>query len=76
MEFARFMASPVGRIVRIVAGVVMIVVGLRSVGGTGGLVLAIAGVLPLGAGLFNFCGIAPIIGAPFWGKNAQRSSTT
>lgn len=76
MEFARFMASPVGRIVRIAAGVVMAVVGLRILGGTGGLVLAIAGVVPLAAGLFNFCGIGPVIGAPFWGKNAHRSSTT
>lgn len=72
MEFARFMASPPGRIVRIVAGVAMMVVGLRSVGGTGGLILAIAGVVPLAAGLFNFCGIAPLIRAPFWGKEAQR----
>ena len=74
MAFAQFMASPAGRILRIVAGVVMIGAGLRSVGGTGGLVLAIAGVVPLAAGLFNFCGISFLIRAPFWGKDAQRSA--
>ncbi len=75
MEFARFMASPVGRIVRILAGVAMMVAGLRFVGGTGGLILAIAGVIPLAAGVFNFCGVAPLIHAPFWGKSVQGKTS-
>lgn len=73
MAFARFMASPAGRILRVAAGGILIYVGLAGIGGTGGLVLAIVGVLPLAAGLFNFCGIGPLIGAPFLGRDALRA---
>lgn len=69
MEFARFMAGPVGRGVRIVAGLVLIAVGL-AVGSTGGTVLAVVGVLPLLAGVLNICVIAPLLKAPFRGRDA------
>lgn len=68
MSFARFMATPVGRILRILAGGVMIFLGLAVVGGTEGLVLAGAGLLPVAAGALNFCAISKLIGAPFWGR--------
>ena len=62
MEFARFMAGPVGR-------GVLIAVGL-AVGSTGGTVLAVVGVLPLLAGALNICVIAPLLKAPFRGRDA------
>jgi hypothetical protein len=73
MAFAKFMAGPVGRAARIILGVALIVVGLASVGGTGGIILAVIGVVPILAGGLNFCLIAPIIGAPFSGRKALES---
>lgn len=67
MSFARFMATPLGRGIRIVAGAVMIIAGL-VMGGGGGIALAIVGLLPLLAGVFNICAIAPLLKAPFSGK--------
>jgi hypothetical protein len=68
MSFARFMASPLGRGIRVIAGAVMIVAGL-VIGSTGGYVLAAVGVLPLLAGALNVCVIAPVLKAPFSGKS-------
>ncbi len=71
MEFARFMSSSFGRLLRIVAGLVLIVLGLAVVHGTGGFILAIVGLVPLVAGLFNFCVFAPLFGGPFLAKDLQ-----
>ncbi|MCL4247649.1 MAG: DUF2892 domain-containing protein [Anaerolineae bacterium] len=73
MGFAKFMASMTGRLVRIIAGIALILIGLLVVKDTGGIILAVIGVLPVLAGVFNFCLIAPIIGAPFQGKDALSS---
>jgi hypothetical protein len=69
MSFARFMASPLGRGIRVVAGLVIIVAGL-VIGSTGGYILAVVGLLPLLAGALNVCVIAPALKAPFSGKAA------
>jgi hypothetical protein len=69
MSFARFMATPVGRGIRIVAGLALVVIGL-VIGSAGGYVLAVVGLLPLAAGALNVCMIAPIVKAPFSGKAA------
>jgi len=62
------MSSPAGRGIRIVAGVALVAVGLTT-GGVGGIVLALVGLVPLYAGVANVCMIAPIIRAPFRGKD-------
>jgi hypothetical protein len=72
MGLARFMASGAGRLLRIVAGVALIVIGIRVVGGTGGWVLAAVGLLPFAAGLFNFCLFGPLLNAPFWGSRVNK----
>lgn len=72
MSFARFMATMTGRLVRIIAGLVLIVAGLFVMGGTAGTIVAIIGVLPVLAGVFNVCLIAPLIGAPFSGDAASQ----
>jgi DUF2892 family protein len=64
MQFVEWMSQPAGRILRVVAGVVLIGVGLYFQG-VWGYVVAIVGVVPVLAGVFNFCLIAPILGAPF-----------
>lgn len=72
MEFTRFMAGKAGRGVRIVAGVALIVVGI-VVGGTGGIVVAVVGVLPLATGLFDVCLFAPLFHAPLRGREVRAS---
>jgi hypothetical protein len=69
--FVKFMASPAGRIIRIVAGIVLIAWGLLGIHGVGGIVVAVVGLLPLVAGLFDFCVFAPLFGAPMSGKKIR-----
>jgi uncharacterized membrane protein HdeD (DUF308 family) len=69
--FISFMASTTGRIVRIVAGIALIVVGLFVVTNTVGIIVAVIGVVPLAAGLFDFCVFAPLFGNPFNGSKIR-----
>ncbi len=71
MSFAKFMSSWIGRLVRIAAGILLIWLGLAVVHGVGGWVLAIVGLLPLVAGLANFCVFAPVFGGPFLGRDVR-----
>jgi hypothetical protein len=71
MGFARFMSSLTGRLLRIVAGIALILIGLVSVHGTVGIILAIVGLVVLAAGSFNFCIFAPLFGGPFWPKDIK-----
>jgi len=71
MGFAKFMSSWTGRILRIVAGVALILIGLMVVHGTGGVILAVIGLVPLVAGIFNFCVFAPLFGGPFQAKDIR-----
>jgi hypothetical protein len=71
MGFAQFMASGLGRGLRIVAGIILIAVGLAVVGGTGGIVLAVVGLVPLLAGVFDVCLLAPLFGAPLKGTDVR-----
>ncbi|WP_369294024.1 YgaP-like transmembrane domain [Tepidiforma sp.] len=71
MALAKFMGSTAGRLLRVVLGIVLIVVGL-VVGGPAGWVIAIIGLVPIAAGAANVCLIAPVIGAPFRGSDARR----
>jgi Protein of unknown function (DUF2892) len=71
--FVVFMASTAGRWVRIVAGVALIAWGWTMHQTTTGIILMVVGLVPLLTGVFNVCLIAPIIGAPFAGKDALRT---
>ncbi len=71
MGFAKFMASLTGRVVRIVAGIVLIGLGLGVIHGTGGIILAVVGLVPLIAGVFDFCVFAPLFGGPFLAKDIR-----
>jgi hypothetical protein len=68
MGFAKFMASTAGRLLRIVAGIALILVGFLMLNGIAAYVVAVIGVMPLVAGLFDFCIFAPLFGAPLGGK--------
>jgi len=69
MSFVRFMSSPAGRALRIVAGLALMVIGIAVVRGTGGLVLAVVGAVPLLAGALNLCLLAPLFHAPLRGSD-------
>ena len=69
--FAAFMASAAGRLIRIAAGVALIAWGWSMRDQTSGIVLMVGGLVPLLAGAFNVCLLAPVIGAPFAGKDAR-----
>jgi hypothetical protein len=64
MQFVEWMSKPAGRILRVLAGLILIGVGLYFQG-LWGYVVAVVGVVPVLAGVFNFCLIAPILGASF-----------
>ena len=69
-----FLASRNGRIVRAVAGIVLIVIGLIVVFGndsTGGWILVVIGLVPLAAGVFDFCLFAPLFGLSFKGEELR-----
>lgn len=69
--FVNFMASTTGRVARIVAGIALIALGLLSLSGTLGIVVAVIGVVPLAAGLFDFCVFAPLFGRPLSGPKIR-----
>jgi hypothetical protein len=54
-KFFEVMEGPVGRVLRVVLGLVLIYFGLGRMGGTGGRVLAAAGLLPIAMGLWGPC---------------------
>ena len=68
--FSKFMASPAGRITRIVAGIVLVALGIfmHSVGGT---IVSVIGLVPLVAGIFDFCVFAPLFGNPMSGAKIR-----
>lgn len=73
MGFAKFMASTAGRLIRIAAGIVLVYVGYFGMKGVKGDILAVVGLVPLLAGIFDVCLLAPLFGAPISGKAIRRS---
>jgi hypothetical protein len=69
----RFLASPTGRAVRIVAGLLLIVIGVVAVEETLGWVLVAIGLVPLLAGAFDRCVFAPLFGLPFVGAKLRKA---
>lgn len=67
MSFSKFMSTGLGRSIRVIAGVVLIVLGF--VGGGGWITLSIVGLVPLIAGLMNVCLLAPLMGQPLRGSH-------
>jgi hypothetical protein len=74
MALIHFLASVSGRWVRVIAGVVLIVLGLAVVGDSAGIVIAVVGLVPLIAGAADFCVFAPLFGAPLSGRQIRLRS--
>lgn len=65
------MTSIAGRVTRIVAGMALILWGCFYNGGVN-LLLIIIGFVPLLAGIFDFCVLAPLFGYAFTGKKIRE----
>ena len=74
MGFAKFMASVTGRIIRIIAGLILVYIGFFMMKDVAGYIIAAIGLVPLFAGIFDFCVLAPLFGAPFLGKEVRRAA--
>lgn len=69
-SFGQFMASPLGRGLRIAAGIVLITLGLW-LDSNWGVAAIVIGVVPLLAGLFDVCVFSALFGGPFVGKKIR-----
>jgi hypothetical protein len=63
MRVVKLMNGMAGRSGRVLAGLALIIAGI-TIGGTGGLVLAAIGVVPLAAGAAGVCLAAPLLHTP------------
>lgn len=70
--FIQFMASNNGRILRIVAGIILIVIGIVALQQTARIIVVIVGLIPLLAGVFDFCVFAPLAGLPIQGPEIRK----
>lgn len=71
MSFFRFMASPVGRALRVVLGLVAMAAGMLFVTGSAGMALVVVGLIPFFAGAFDVCLFAPIFHKPLRGSEIR-----
>ncbi|GAB3760422.1 hypothetical protein GCM10028817_36470 [Spirosoma pomorum] len=69
-DFLGFIASPVGRAARIALGYTLVASSLAT---SDKLTLRTLGIVPLVAGLFDWCVLAPVVNKPFEGTELRRS---
>ena len=62
--FAKFINTTAGRLVRIIAGLALIILGILEGLNTGGIILILLGLVPLTAGTLNLCIISGLLGGP------------
>lgn len=74
-KFAQFMASPAGRITRIVMGAGLMALGATQASAKNKASLITVGAIPLSAGAFDFCLISPLFKGPFWGNQIRSAKT-
>lgn len=75
MGFVTFMAGAAGRLLRIIAGLILIGVGVslfRSGNTVAGVIVAVVGLVPLLAGAFDVCIFAPFFRCPFQGSKVRQ----
>ncbi len=72
MALIDFLATTTGRLVRVVLGAVIVLVGLLAFDGALAWVIAIVGLIPFMAGAFDVCLAAPIFGLPLRGMDIRN----
>lgn len=75
MKFLSFMSTPIGRVLRVVMGAVIIGIGL-AIGGGVGTALVVFGFLPPLTGVLGICPINPLVGRPLRCDEACRTATS
>jgi len=73
--FARFINSPAGRIVRVVVGLVLVGWGYTQRGSGSGIALIAVGLVPLVAGLSDWCLISALLGGPISGDRVRKQGS-
>ncbi len=73
-SFARFINSKAGRIVRVIAGIVLIIWGCTHLGQGTAVIFIVLGIVPLAAGALDQCLISPLLGGPISGKKVRSMS--
>lgn len=69
----RFLASPAGRVTRVVVGVALIILGVMLQNPVGW-VIAVIGLVPAYAGIFDVCVISRLFGGPFRGSEIRHGA--
>lgn len=64
------------RVIRVIAGLVLAVVGIGVLGPIGGYVLALVGIVLILTGLVGFCPLYRLLGIDTAGSRAGRSTLT
>lgn len=70
--FFKFIASPGGRILRIVAGLVVLYLGLSNGNQILSYMFILVGLVLVAVGIFDWCLFAPLAGFPFNGKDLRK----
>ena len=71
--FFSFLASSAGRVVRVAAGLALILIGLLAVEGPLSWILEVVGLVPFLAGMFDVCVFAPLAKLPFVGAELRKA---
>lgn len=72
--FARFINSAAGRLARVLAGVALLVWGFAERGTGTGIALMAIGLIPLVAGLLDWCLISALLGGPLSGATLRQNN--
>lgn len=75
MLFITLMTSPRGRIMRVVAGIALMSIGLAVVRESLGTVLALIALVPIAGGVFDFCLAGVLMGYPLRGAETRKRLT-
>jgi hypothetical protein len=68
MKFAIFMASSLGRALRVIPGLVLLYLGFF---GSLGLIVGLVGIVLIASGALNYCALSKLFGGPFDGRKAK-----
>jgi len=68
-----FLASPAGRITRVLAGIALVAWGLLGLSGATAIAITAVGLIPLVASLFDFCVFAPLFRLPLSGPGIRAA---
>ncbi|MEZ4672190.1 MAG: DUF2892 domain-containing protein [Anaerolineae bacterium] len=72
MTFVTFMTSNQGRMMRLIAGIVLMSIGLFVIKDTLGTILALMALIPIAGGVLDFCVAGVLMGYPFRGVKARE----